>query len=179
MFLCDQDIQTALKDGNLEVEPLEDFQLGPTSIDLHLDRFLVKYISPIIELGRTIPEVEEVKIDPENGYTLQPKEFVLGSTLEQLYISPEIQGWIETKGDIARAGIQVHNCDGHIDPGFRGTVTLEITNHNTIPIVLYPRTLICQLFVARLSRKCLNPYSGKYLGQRKPSFYLPKRGNKE
>ena len=101
---------------------------------------------------------------------LSPGEFILGTTIEEVSISAKFAGRIETKGSIARAGIQVHNSDGHIDPGFRGHITLEITNmQRNTSIKLIPGIYVCQLFVYQLSSPTDRPYKGKYFGQDKPT----------
>jgi dCTP deaminase len=43
-------------------------------------------------------------------------------------------------------GLLVHTA-GFVDPGFEGTLTLEISNQAEIPIVLYPDMYICQIAV--------------------------------
>lgn len=173
MILSDRDIKKLLAEGVLCIEPLQDSQIGPTSIDLHLGNMLVKYDTQLIELGRSVPRSINIEIDPTCGYIIRPGEFVLGCTLEKVHMPNGYQGFIETKGDIARAGLQIHNGDGHIDPGTNHIITLEITNLNSIPIVLFPHILICQLFIHVLSSECLSQYKGKYLGQTKPTTYLP------
>jgi len=112
------------------------------------------------------------------GYCLNPNEFVLGCTKEKIYIPNGYQGFIETKGNVARAGIQIHNADGHVDPGSDHVVTLEIKNNNTIPIVLFPNILICQLYIHKLTSECEKIYNGKYWGQTKPTKYIPDLINK-
>nr|BBH94448.1 dCTP deaminase [Thermogemmatispora argillosa] len=173
MILSDRDLKALLAAGLLVIEPWEERQLGPTSIDLRLGARLVKYRGSRLELGKEPPAIEEIKIDPQQGYELRPGEFILGCTLERIRIPNGYQGFIETKGDIARAGLQVHNGDGHIDPGSDHVLTLEITNLNSIPVVLYPGLFICQLFIHQLSSPCLREYRGKYFGQQGPTIYRP------
>lgn len=173
MILSDKDIRQLLKSGDLEVDPIEKDQIGPTSIDLRLNDTIIIYCCSIIDLGKTNPDCEEFTINIYNGYTLEPGAFVLACTLERIHISNGYQGFIETKGDIARAGLQVHNTDGHVDPGSNHVITLEIKNNNTIPVILYPNIYICQLFIHKLSTTCEKPYNGKYFGHKKPTAYIP------
>lgn len=175
MILSDRDLIERLQAKQLIIEPMNMSQVGPSSVDLRLGSTLVRYTGSLIKLGETVPEFEEEEIDSGTGFYLQPKEFILGSTLERITMPSDLQGFIETKGDIARAGLQVHNADGHIDPGTNHTITLEISNLNSIPVVLYPGIFICQIFIHTLSSPCANPYHGKYYGQIKPSTYLPKK----
>jgi len=171
MILSDRDLRKLLSEGLLRIDPIYDWQIGPTSIDLHLGESLTKYSSERLELGRTAAAGIDVPFDERDGYVLAAGGFILGVTLEKITMPNGYQGFIETKGDVARAGLQVHNGDGHVDPGSDHVITLEISNHNTIPLVLYPRILVCQLFVHRLTSKCDRPYCGKYLHQVKPSIY--------
>ncbi|NLH71257.1 MAG: dCTP deaminase, partial [Brooklawnia sp.] len=63
---------------------------------------------------------------------------------------------------------------GFIDPGFRGHVTLELSNMSTLPIKLYPGMKIGQLCFFRLSSPAEHPYGSAatgshYQGQRGPT----------
>lgn len=173
MVLCDREIIHLLNCKIFSVKPIDMRNIGPSSVDLHLSSKLKKYTCSSIALGKTTPTLIEIDIDTEKGYEIKPGEFLLGCTVEEVSLPPNLQGWIETKGDIARAGLQIHNCDGHIDPGFSGSITLEVTNNNNIPLILYPNVPICQLYLLRLSSECKNPYIGKYNNQKKPTAYIP------
>ena len=172
MILPDHALRSLIESGTLIIDPYESSSIGPTSIDLRVGGTIVVYSSTRIDLGRMTPDVVKIDMDPESGYELPPSGFVLARTLERIQMPNGFQGFIETKGDIARAGLQVHNGDGHVDPGSNHTITLEITNLNTIPVVLRPGIWICQLFVHELSGLCERPYAGKYLGQSDPSSYI-------
>ena len=175
MILSDKDILTLIETEKMNIYPqVQREQIGPTSIDLHLGNCLLKYTDDEIVLGESYPKASEILLDKDKGYCLMPNEFVLACTLEKVEIPNGYQGFIETKGDIARAGIQVHNADGHIDPGSNHTITLEIKNNNNIPIKIFPQILICQIFIHKLTSECAFPYKGKYYGQEKPSLYRPK-----
>jgi len=175
MILSDKDIMVLIAEQKLNIYPeVQRHQISATSIDLHLGDCLQKYEEGEIVLGKTYPTAIEVLIDENEGYLLMPDEFVLACTHEHIEIPNGYQGFIETKGDIARAGIQVHNADGHIDPGSNHTITLEVKNNNHVPIRIFPHILICQIFIHKLTSECLCPYKGKYYGQNKPSLYQPK-----
>jgi dCTP deaminase len=173
MFLSDKDLRLLLREEKLIIEPLEHWQVRSTSINLHLGPLLVKYSAEEIHIGRSTPEHITYEIDQKNGYKLLPKEFVLCSTYERVTIPNGYQGFVFGRGDIARAGLQVHNVDPHIDPGSNHVITLEITNNNGIPVVIYPYIGICKLYVAALLHNADNIYDGKYLGQTTPTVYCP------
>jgi dCTP deaminase len=65
---------------------------------------------------------------------------------------------------IGRLGLVVHATAGFVDPGFKGTLTLEIANFNSVPIVLRPGLPICQLSFMALDRPAERPYGHPDLG---------------
>ena len=65
---------------------------------------------------------------------------------------------------LGRLGLIVHATAGFVDPGFHGTLTLEITNFNSVPIVLRPGLPIAQLSLMGLDRPAERPYGHPDLG---------------
>jgi deoxycytidine triphosphate deaminase len=65
---------------------------------------------------------------------------------------------------LGRLGLIVHATAGFVDPGFRGTLTLEITNLTRVPIVLWPGKPIAQLSFMALDRPAERPYGHPDLG---------------
>ena len=65
---------------------------------------------------------------------------------------------------LGRLGLIVHATAGFVDPGFRGSLTLEITNFNSVPIVLRPGLPIAQLSFMALDRPAERPYGHPELG---------------
>jgi hypothetical protein len=65
---------------------------------------------------------------------------------------------------LGRLGLIVHATAGFVDPGFRGTLTLEMTNFNSVPIVLRPGLPIAQLSLIGLDRPAERPYGHPDLG---------------
>lgn len=175
MIYSFQGIRDLLSSGELGISPLNEHSIGPSSIDLRLgNNYLVYRSGQEIVIGESEAEFDVLPI-PDKGLKLLPGEFVLASTLERVKLGASIQGFIDTKGDVARAGVQVHSCDGHIDPGSDHTITLEISNRNSIPVTLKPGVYVCQLFVHALERPTSRPYSGKYHGQDLPTAYRTKK----
>ena len=173
-FLSDRDIMALIESGDLRIDPLDLSAMGPCSIDLQLGDELVHYTSQCIEVGRSIPHSDSMKIDA-SGYVLRPGAFILGVTKEHVRIPNGYHGIIETKGDLARAGVQVHANDSHIDAGTDGHITLEIKNLHSenVSVRLFQGIYICQLFLTRLSSPAMRTYSGKYANQQHPTTYLP------
>jgi deoxycytidine triphosphate deaminase len=65
---------------------------------------------------------------------------------------------------LGRLGLIVHATAGFVDPGFKGTLTLEITNLTRVPIVLWPGKPIAQLSFMALDRPAERPYGHPDLG---------------
>jgi dUTPase len=65
---------------------------------------------------------------------------------------------------LGRLGLIVHATAGFIDPGWKGTLTLELNNLTRVPIKLYPGLLIAQLSFMGLDRAAERPYGSPDLG---------------
>jgi deoxycytidine triphosphate deaminase len=65
---------------------------------------------------------------------------------------------------LGRLGLIVHATAGFIDPGWKGTLTLELNNLTRVPIKLYPQLLIAQLSFMALDRPAERPYGSAELG---------------
>ena len=172
-LLSDHDLKGLIESQQLKIDPYNANAINPSSIDLRLGSVLTKYLSPqTIRLDNDTPNTQDIDIH-DSGYILAPNEFILGTTEERIAIPDGYVGFIETKGNMARAGIQVDSNDGHIEPGFSGHITLEIKNlhKEEIYVELTPNTPICQLFIAKLNSHCDSLYNGKYQNQEGPTPY--------
>src|SRR5204863_114923 len=88
---------------------------------------------------------EEVKVAPDEPFVIHPGEFVLGRTLEWVELPDDVVARIEGKSSLGRLGLIVHATAGFCDPGWKGTLTLELANLTRIPIRLYAGLPIAQL----------------------------------
>jgi|CZKU01.1.fsa_nt_gi dCTP deaminase len=114
-----------------------------------------------------------VTIDREGGYSLEPKVFVLGNTLEQieLPIRPGhrcLAARVEGKSSFARCGLLIHFTAPTIHAGFSGTITFEIMNLGPQPIMLFPEMKICQLIFEWVDGEPLQS-DGQFHGQTTPA----------
>jgi len=64
---------------------------------------------------------------------------------------------------LGRLGLIVHATAGFCDPGWRGTLTLELNNLTRVPIKLYPGLLIAQLSFMTLDAPAQHPYGSPEL----------------
>ena len=98
-----------------------------------------------------------------NGRTVLPGQFALTSTLESFIMPDDLLAQVCDKSSWARRGLAVQNTI--IEPGWRGYLTLELTNHGHHPIYLRAGTPIAQIIFMQLDQPTDMPYSGKYQDQ--------------
>lgn len=173
MILSDVDIKKLIKQKKLVLTPpAQDIDIKEANINLHLSGNMIKFVGKILDLKNPSNfKYKSFKIE-EKGYALKSGEYLLGSTVEKVYIPNGYFGFIETKGNIARAGIQIHNTDGHVDPGFSGNITLEIKNNSNVSIIIYPNIPIAQFYIFKLTSKSSKLYNGKYQNQKGATTFI-------
>ncbi len=62
-------------------------------------------------------------------------------------------------------GLFIQNA-GWVDPGLKGEITLELYDTNRCAIELKAGRRVGQLVFTKMDDKALNPYNGKYQGQK-------------
>ena len=178
MVLSDRTIRRLLAEGRIEVDPLDETLIQPSSVDVRVDRFFRVFHNaryPYIDVKEPQEELTElVEVDEERAFILHPGEFVLGSTLERVRLPDDLVARLEGKSSLGRLGLLIHSTAGFIDPGWDGHVTLELSNVANLPITIYPEMKIGQLSFVQLTEPAERPYGSagigsKYQGQRGPT----------
>ena len=157
-------IKSLLQEGTLSISPLRNEQIQPASVDIRLgNTFSVVEDSStgIITFSKKI-KYKEIFSDT---YLLLPGQFVLASTMEYIILPDNLTAFVEGRSSLGRMGLFIQNA-GWVDPGFSGEITLELFNANRCAIELQTGRRIGQLVFAQLDQPALNPYRGKYQGQR-------------
>lgn len=153
-----------LEERTLVVDPLEPGQIQPASIDIRIgNTYSVVEDSPsgIIDLEN---EISYKRINADK-YILLPGQFVLATTMEYIELPDDLTAFVEGRSSLGRMGLFIQNA-GWVDPGFKGEITLELFNANRCAIELSAGRRVGQLVFAQLDDRALNPYRGKYQGQR-------------
>jgi dCTP deaminase len=178
MLLSDKDIRAQIEAGRIGLDPLSMELIQPSSMDVRLDRFFRLFDNhkyPFIDPREQQDDLTRfVEVDKDEAFILHPGEFVHGSTIEFVTLPNDIAARLEGKSSLGRLGLLTHSTAGFVDPGFKGHVTLELSNVATLPIKLWPGMKIGQLCFFQLSSPSETPYgSAKYLnryqGQRGPT----------
>jgi dCTP deaminase len=166
--LSDGTIRRLVAEGRVRIEPFDDAMVQPASIDLRLgSSFRVFHNHRIGAIDLADPPknlTEHVVIDDGDSFVIHPGEFVLGTTQEYVELPDDIVSRIEGKSSLGRLGLIVHATAGFVDPGFKGMLTLEITNLTRVPIILWPGKPIAQLSFMALDRPAERPYGHPDLG---------------
>lgn len=164
MILSDKTIISMLNEGTLKISPINNEQIQPASVDIRLgDTFSIVEDSHtgIISLENEI-KYKTIKTDT---YVLLPGQFVLATTMEHIDLPNDLTAFVEGRSSLGRMGLFIQNA-GWVDPGFKGEITLELYNANRCAIELKAGRRVGQLVFAKMDSTALNPYNGKYQGQK-------------
>src|ERR687885_2789103 len=166
--LSDGTIRRLVEEGRIRIAPWDARMVQPASVDLRLGRsFRVFHNHRItaVDLGHPPAELtEQVTIEDGGTFVIHPGEFCLGATEEWVELPDDLVARIEGKSSLGRLGLVVHATAGFCDPGFQGTLTLELANFNSVPIILRPGLPIAQLSFMTLDRPAERPYGDPALG---------------
>ena len=137
MILSKPEIERRLASGRLVIDPApSDSRIGPVSIDLRLGRKFTTFKD-----GGLPAHIPAIRVRPSlfgspdlwthverDTFRIEPRGFVLAHTLERVEMPNDLMGLVEGRSGWVRAGLSVHLTAPKIDPGFNGTITLEIAN---------------------------------------------------
>ncbi|MGC8936025.1 MAG: dCTP deaminase [Candidatus Methanomethylicaceae archaeon] len=130
--LSDADILKFIEEGLLKIEPLDPNSISPAGYDLR------SAISKILE----------------------PRSTVLINTLEAVELSTYVCGQIFIRSSFAREGL--FGSFAFVDPGFRGQLTLSLSNLGDASIDIRAGERIAQIIFLSLLTPTHRPYGGRY-----------------
>jgi dCTP deaminase len=146
---------------DLTVTPMHDSALQPASIDLCLHGTVGRYSTlGVLDTRSESPGVDLFDIPP-HGLCLQPGSNILARTVEEIRIPTNMCGLLVTRSSMSRVMLMVQCLSGFIDPGFEGSLDLQIFNAGSNPVRIYAGDRLAQLVVFQLTTPA-PAYSGKY-----------------
>lgn len=178
MVLSDRTIREEIAKGRIIIRPLGDGCIQPASVDIHLDRQVLVFRNnrvPYVDIRASTEKLtEKVMMGDDDPFMLHPGEFILGSTLEHVEVPDDLVARLEGKSSLGRIGLLIHSTAGYVDPGWKGHLTLELSNVSNLPITLYYRMKIGQISFLRLTAPAERLYGSaelgsKYQGQQGPT----------
>ena len=169
MILSDTDLLDRLGEGDLVVDPLDDLdtQVQPASIDMRLGSEFLEFQRtniPCIHPNRAEEVddyVRETYVEEGGEFILHPGDFVLGTTKERVEIPDDLVATVEGRSSLGRLAVVVHATAGFVDPGYRGQITLELSNLGAAPVALSPGMRVSQLVFTELKSPSTRPYGSE------------------
>ena len=181
MILSDSEIIARIQSGSIGLTTNDNLdiltQVWPASIDFRLWNSFKYYKRDNLTLIDPKEPVEAkhfevVTLKEGETFILHPRQFVLAVSLERIKVPYDLVARCEGRSSLGRLGLVIHSTAGYIDPGFEGTITLEMTNINEVPIALHPGMRIGQFAFELVHGNVDIPYDqrkwSKYMGQSLP-----------
>lgn len=163
MILSDRTLEKMIEKGELKVSPLTSESIQPASIDCTLGSHYLVVEDREMSIISLDSEIKYRTIESDS-ITIPPHSFLLATTQEYVEMPDDVTAFVEGRSSIGRIGLFIQNA-GWVDPGFKGQITLELYNANSLPIRLQTGRRICQLVFCKMDDIAKTPYSGKYQGQ--------------
>lgn len=184
MILSDSQIKKRITEGNIVITTEDDVDvlkwIWPSSVDFRLGNIFKVYTKSKIasidphDIHSIDGMIETHVVAPWDFFMLHPGQFVLGVTMENIRVPYDLVARCEWRSSLGRLGIIIHSTAGFIDPWFQGTITLEITNINEVPIKLYPGMRFGQFAFETVLGTVDVPYDqrkwSKYMNQKDPEI---------
>lgn len=148
--LSDAQLKAAVADGDLAVEPFDEDNVEPASLDLALG-----------EEAFVASEDEKTRLDDGDVLTLPPGEMVLVLTREHLDLGPQLAGTIGLRSHFSRKGVDLL-AGPQVDPGFEGPLHIVLVNLSPSRIVVEYGEPFLTVEFRRLSEPVDEAYAGTY-----------------
>jgi dCTP deaminase len=160
MALNKIEIIEAINERHLATPVLDIAQVGLGSLDVRLGhQFIVfnkatgfRAIDP--REGESLREQLEyhhqriLRVGYGEQLFLHPGDFVIARTFEYIWMPSDWLAYVAGRSSWGRLGIIIATAT-YINPEFKGTITLEITNLGEVPVSLIPLMRIAQLIFHR------------------------------
>ena len=86
--------------------------------------------------------------------------------MEHIELPEDLVARLEGKSSLGRLGLLIHSTAGYVDPGWKGHLTLELSNVNNLPVTLHYGMRIGQISFLRLTTAAENLYGSEVLGSK-------------
>ena len=166
MILAENEILREIKNKRIKITPFSKTHVGPGSYDLTLaDEFRVfkESSKPKAVEENVNYKTMTKKVIAKKGIILQPGEFIIGITKEQINLPSNVAAWIQGRSRFARMGLMIHSTAPFIQPGSNNRQVLEMYNAGPVPLLLKPGERVCELIFERCDGHA--HYKGKFKAQ--------------
>lgn len=151
------------RDSGMGITPLIDVaQIGEAGVDLRLgpDFVVMRRATAVAafdparvdEIGQRVRDYQDyLRRPPGSAFYLHPGQFAIARSLEYLTLPDDVSAQVAGRSSWGRLGLVIQTAP-LIQPGFCGTITLELANLGTVPIVLYVGLRIAQVTFFEITR---------------------------
>lgn len=168
-ILSRREIESAIERDEIRFEPPPAAnQFAEASVNLRLGYTFTKLkddlplkvplgkrgISTVAESGLWIEHTYKRfdRFNKREAHCIEPREFILGQTLERIWIPRNLIGRVEGRSSYARVGLSIHQTAPWLQPGWNGQITLEFYNCGPLRLELVPEDdMPCQVTFFKLS----------------------------
>jgi deoxycytidine triphosphate deaminase len=147
-----EDIEEALNEGKLLTNWTRS-SIQAASYDLR--------VGTIFKDGKIVNEEHEERQRP---FLIQPGEIISIFTLEEVILPPNIAGVTFAINKWSSEGLLVLN-PGHVDPGYRGPLTVKALNLRKTPISISREEPIFTIIFHNIGSHTSHPYPGAVLSR--------------
>lgn len=154
-------------DQPIVVTPILDreMQIGPCGIDVRLGKQFIVFNENAQDVFSFASDkkqdvdayYDEIILSVGQSIIIHPGKVIIASTFEYVSIPTNLECQVEGRSSWARLGLVIATAST-VEPGYKGVVTLEISNIGKIPITLYPGLRIAQLLFHTLSNTTIDSY---------------------
>lgn len=147
-------MQLDYRDRLLVTPLLTEEQIGPASVDVRLgSSIIVPKKTYVGSQDVTNPSVanqierrlyDRFRLQYNTKFVLHPNEMILGVTFEYVALPSNVFCTIASRSSWGRLGLVLATA-AIVQPGYKGSLTLELVNLSDTPIALYPGLLVGQL----------------------------------
>jgi dCTP deaminase len=170
MMLSDGAIHAAILSGDVRISPeVPPEHIRPVGIRLHLGTDILVPVPSTYEIdpmGTDVPEYEPHDLRGD-GFRLESRTFVLGSTREAIQVVPSLVCRLDGRSTLARLGLMIHSTSSVIDNNTddQRVIVLELYNLGASPLRLRAGLPIGMLTFFRLAEAISQPSASQYAGQ--------------
>ena len=149
MILVDWQIRKDIEDKHIGISPFSEELLNPSSLDVRLgNKFGVvkaqyEHIDPLDPYSFHTEEIES------DSWILGPGGSVLGVLLEEISLPDDTSAYLKGKSSLGRLFLDNSSFACWIDPGWAGSLVIELANHSSNSIILTAGMKIGQLVFER------------------------------
>lgn len=151
---------------------LSERQIGPASVDIRLGSSII-IPKKVYAERQDVTDEKNIRLTEQRLYDrttlryhtkfmLHPNQLILGVTFEYISLPRDIFCVIMSRSSWGRLGLVVATAAA-VQPGYKGSLTLELANLSESPIALYPGLPVGQLVFHDVpSKGKMAEYKGRY-----------------